>query len=71
MTFFQRFFDIFSCLQFEDHGFAVHEDIASAFWTNGTADWVQLAVGPWGHRNGRVEVMYNQRFKGLKISNDK
>eukprot|EP00434_Breviolum_minutum_P031902 symbB.v1.2.028212.t4/scaffold2925.1/size97224/2 len=27
-----------------DHGFAVHEDIASAFWTNGTADWVQLAA---------------------------
>ena len=28
----------------EDRGWPVHEDVASTFWTNGAADWVQLSV---------------------------
>ena len=28
----------------EDGGWPVHEDVASTFWTNGAADWVQLSV---------------------------
>ncbi|CAL1170923.1 unnamed protein product [Cladocopium goreaui] len=28
----------------EDRGWPVHEDVASTFWTNGAADWVQLSA---------------------------